>query len=225
MIALVFLDVTHGVIADGVGVIIVVGLVSLIGEGRYLGVLARERVGIKETAGAVDSAVEAVESALAWPVVFRPLRFYMRRNVPFPRHVGGVSGGLHYFRNGADIFAEIPLEAGQVLITHHPANPRLMRVHAGEQRSPCGAAPAGIVKLREPHALVGQGIQSRGANLAAVTADIAPAHVISHGDNDVGTGRLVGLCVGHGQKQAREEIIKTFHPRILPKARSCFKLH
>ena len=132
LIALVFLDVTHGVVADGVGVIILVGLVPCISERRHLGVLTRERVGIKETTCTVDGPVETVKTALAGPVVFWPLRFYMRRDVPFTGHVGGVAGRFHHLRNGAYILAEIAFKAGQILIAHHPANARLMRVHASE---------------------------------------------------------------------------------------------
>ena len=225
VVAFVFLDVSHGMVADGVGVIIFVGLVALVSQWRHLRVFARERIGIKETARTVDRAVKAIEAALAWPVVFRPFRFHVRRHVPFARHVGGVSGGLEHLGDGADILPEVAFVPRQTLVAHHPTNACLMRIHAGEQRGPRGAAAAGVVKLREAHALVRQRIQPRRANLAAVATNIAPTHVIGHGDNDVGAGCIGCLSPVHGQTKAGEEMKDPVHLGTLPKAQPGFKLH
>ena len=202
LIAFVLLDVPHRMIADGVRVIIFVGLVPLVGAWRYLGVFARERIRIKETARTVNRAIKAIEPALAWPVVFRSFRFHVRRHVPFTGHVSGVSGGLEHLGDGANVLPEVALVTRQPLVAHHPADARLMRVHAGEQRGPRGAAAAGVVKLRKTHALVRQRIQPRRADLAAVTADIAPPHVVRHCNDDIGAGRLGGLRPVHGQTKA-----------------------
>ena len=61
---------------------------------------------------------------------------------------------------------------------------------AAEAGAAQGAAAAGGVKLRKAYALVRHGSEARSAKLAAVAADIAPAHVVGHGDDDIGAGRL-----------------------------------
>ena len=94
IVALVLLDVARGVVADGVGIIKLVGLVFLVREWRDLRVFARERVGIKEAASAMDGAVKAVKAALTRPVVLGAIRANMRCHVPFAGHVGGVIGSF-----------------------------------------------------------------------------------------------------------------------------------
>ena len=85
--------------------------------------------------------------------------------------------------------AKVALISGKILVAHHPAYTGLMRVGAGEERGASRAAAAGVVKLSEADAAVGKGVKVWGVNLTAVAADVAPAHVIGHDDDDV---RLLG---------------------------------
>ena len=64
--------------------------------------------------------------------------------------------------------------------------PAWWRISAGEQRGTGGAAAAGVVKLGETYAALSECVEIGRVDLCAVTANVAPPHVIGHGDDDVG---------------------------------------
>ncbi len=220
LVTFVFANVTRGVVADGVGIIKLIRFVSLIRERRNLRVLARERVGIKKTARAVDGSIKAIEPPLARPIIFWAVGTGVRGHVPFAGHISGVTSRLHYLGNRTHILPEITAIAWQVAIVHHVADARLMRVHPREQRGPRGAATAGVIKLRKPHAAAGEGIEVGRFDFAAVTADVAPAHVIGHRDDDVGPRRFGcenSLCK---QAKAHDKKKDAIHAVSLPNWRN-----
>ena len=68
----VLADEPHGVVADGVGVVVRLRLVLRVGVRRDHRVVADERGRVVEAAGPVDRAVVAVEAALSGQLCFGP---------------------------------------------------------------------------------------------------------------------------------------------------------
>lgn len=96
LVLMVLGDEACGVVVDGVGVVIEVGLVVWICVGGDEGVVADEGVGIVKAACAVDGAVEAIESALQGPIVAigGGVGASFLGDVPFADHVGSVASGF-----------------------------------------------------------------------------------------------------------------------------------
>lgn len=74
---------------------------------------------------------------------------------------------------------------GRTFIFHHVADASLMRIQPRQQAGPRRAASGGIVKLREPHTVLGEFIQVRGGDFTAVTAEVGEAHVVAEDDDHV----------------------------------------
>src|SRR3546814_13232763 len=68
--------------------------------------------------------------------------------------------------------------------------PRLMRIGAGEQRGPRGAAPRIVVELREGEAVFRQRIDIRRRDFTAETAHVGRADVVEQDYHDVRVGEL-----------------------------------
>ena len=61
-----------------------------------------------------------------------------------------------------------------------------MGIHSGEQGRTRWAAAAGVIELGKPDTFTCETIKVGRLDLATIAADIAPAHVIGHCDDDVG---------------------------------------
>ena len=149
----------------------------------------------------MDGTVKTIEPPLPRPVVPRAAGLDLGGDVPLAGHVRRVAGSVHHLGDGADVFVQVALVAGEVAVAHHVPDAGLVRVSAGEQRGAGGAAAAGVVKLGEPHAALSECVEVGRVDLTAVTANIAPAHIIGHGDDDIGP--LGRECRG-GQGQAEK---------------------
>ena len=68
----------------------------------------------------------------------------------------------------------------------HMANPCLMRVKPGHQRSACGTTASTVVELLETQAILGKSIDVRRFNLTSVTTEIRVPHVVCEDDDDIG---------------------------------------
>lgn len=80
----------------------------------------------------MDSTKEFIEATLAGPVVLGVARFDLGGDVPFPRHVGAVAGGLKGFGDGEAFLVEKSLILGEAVVAGHVADARLVRIKAGE---------------------------------------------------------------------------------------------
>ena len=56
----------------------------------------------------------------------------------------------------------------------------------GHQGGPRRAASSAIVELGEAHAALGEGVEVRGVDLAAMVAEVGEPHVVHHDEYDVG---------------------------------------
>jgi hypothetical protein len=183
-----FFDVADGVGADGVGVVEVLAL------GFDEVVVAGEGSGVVEAAGAVDGAEELVEAALAGPVVFG---IGDGGDVPLAGHPSVVATGAHDFGDGDGVGAEVAFVGGELVVLHHVADAGLMGIEAREEGGAGGATAGGVVELGEAEAFLGERVEVGGADLAAVAAEVAEAHVVGHHDDDVGAAG--GLCGAGGE--------------------------
>ena len=66
------------------------------------------------------------------------------------------------------------------------ADPSLVLVQSGHERSSRGAATSRVVELRKSQSIRGKCIQIRGGNLTTVAADVGESHVIGHDQYNVG---------------------------------------
>src|SRR5205823_1783390 len=80
-----------GVVGDGVGVVVALGLVFGVVGRVDAGVVAGEGVGAEVVAGPGEGAVVAVEAALERPVVFGAVRAGVFGDVPLADGVGPVA--------------------------------------------------------------------------------------------------------------------------------------
>ena len=76
------------------------------------------------------------------------------------------------------------------------AHAGLMRIEAGHQRRPRRTAAGRVVELREPHAMLRQGIDVRRGNFAAIAAEVRPTHVVDENDDDIGWRFCLGGQTG-----------------------------
>ena len=148
---------------------------------------------VVEAARTVDRSVEAIEAALAGPVVLRCGRGW--RHVPLARHECVVARRAKDLGDGyasAVQFPAVPLPAA---VFHHVAHARLMRIEPGEQSGSRRAASCCVVELREPQSAAGEPVEIRRGDLRTVAADVRETHVVGHDNDDVGprAGRCGGM--------------------------------
>jgi hypothetical protein len=94
-----------------------------------------------------------------------------------------------------------------MVIVHHVADAGLMRIEAGEERRPGGAAAGGVVELGEAEAVFGEAVEGGGGDFTPVGADIGLAEIVGHDENNVGPGGGGGLeGEGCGTKGRAEEL-------------------
>jgi hypothetical protein len=204
----------HGLIGDGVGVVVLRGLVlGILGDGDEL-VVAYQGAGIEVTAGAMDGAVVAVEAALEGPVAAVPQGFGVlaRGHVPFTDGVIPVTGGSESLGEGHALAVQAAPVAVVIPVLHHVTDAGLVRVETGEQRGAGRAASRGVVKLGEPEPVGRQGIQVRCGDFAPVTTDVGVAHVIGENHHQIGPGcgrRLARQQEETGKSGQRGAVEKT----------------
>ena len=157
---------------------------------------------IEATGGRVERAVEAAAPRR---------RAEGLADMPLARHRGEVAGRAEHFGDRDAAVVELPGVAGQhrtrgiAAGCRHVAHAGLMRIEARQERGPRGTAPAGVVELREAHAVFCERIEVRRGDLAAVAAEVGPAHVVDQNDDDVGLGRRRGGGGGNGQGRHGKE--------------------
>jgi len=69
----------------------------------------------------------------------------------------------------------------------------LLSIYTGEQTGPGGETFGGIVELGKAHALMGKLIDIWGTDLAPITTQVRPAHVIHTDQYKVGEFRIRNL--------------------------------
>ena len=190
-VVVVFGDELRRIVADRIGVVIVVGILR-----SNQRVVAGQRVGVKETSGPVNRAIETIESALARPVVLARLvgRSDRLGDMPLAGHVAAIARRAQHLGNGHATVVQVTTIAGVTTVVHHVADSGLVRVQPRHQAGPCRATAARVVELRETQSIGSQLVQSRRGDLASVTPDVRVPHVIGHDQDDVRTRRGQGRC-------------------------------
>ncbi|MBA7659634.1 hypothetical protein ES703_67619 [subsurface metagenome] len=168
-----------GVVADGVGVIKVITI------RRYLCIVTSQRARIVEAAGAVNSSEEAVEPALARPVVLRAIRPAVSGHVPLAGHVRTVTGLFEHLGDGYTAVVQVAAITVITSVIHHVSDACLVLVEPGHQRSPRRAAAGGVVELRKAQAAGGKSIHVGRVNFTTIAADVRISHIVSHNQNNV----------------------------------------
>ena len=159
--------------------------------------------------------------------------------MPLADHVGAISRAPENFGYGDAIAIEIAPITVQPPVHHHVPHAGLVWVKSGHQRRAARAASRSIIELREPEAILRQGINVRRLNLRTKAADVREAQVIRQDDHDIRprfrltTQQLKGEQPKHTMQQPRVIHGQHFHDstdrlvvglRLLP-ATSCEKSH
>ena len=63
----------------------------------------------------------------------------------------------------------------------------LLAVQSRQERGPSRTTDGVVIELREPQSVTGQRVNVRRVDLAAVAADVRPAQIIRHYEDDIGT--------------------------------------
>ena len=178
---------TDGRVGYGRGVVIVVGQV---GNGCQV-VVKRGRLVV--AASTRQAAIVAVEPALGGVAAVGSVESPVDRDMPFAAHVGVVSVGLQDFGNGRVDFRYLSSISRAVFVHGgHPAHAHLVLIATGEQRGTRRATAPCVLELTESYAGIGQAVQMRRLDFAAVTPQIREAHVVAHDEYDIGWCRFLG---------------------------------
>ena len=102
-----------------------------------------------------------------------------------PAMAGAIAGGLEHFGEGHAAIVDRARISARAVVVGEDADARLVRMQAGQQRCARRAAARRVVELREAHAVRGQAVEVRRADLAAVAAEIREAHVVGEDQHDV----------------------------------------
>ena len=179
-------DVVDGLLVDPIGV------VEVLTVAFDVVVPPGERHGIKEAARPVNRAVEGFEPPVERPVGALLGFDHLARlaevvgDVPLPAHAGGVARVAEGFGHRRTVGGEFTAVALGPTVVDHVPHPRLVRIATGHERRPGGAAPRGVVEVREADPVGGEPVEVRGANLAPEAPDVRVAHVVGHDQHEVG---------------------------------------
>jgi len=176
----------HRVIADRIRIIKDRGLVIGVVFGGDKPVLPAQGGRVEEIAIPADGAIELLKTALQGPVGVVVVGAVAVRDVPFAAHIRAVAGGAQYFRDRHALAIQVAAVTRVIAVHHHVADARLVRIQAGQQRRPRGAAARGVVELGEPEAVGRQRIQVRRLNLPAATAQVGKADVVGQDQQKIG---------------------------------------
>ena len=134
--------------------------------------------------------------------------------MPLAGHVRLVARALQHFGNGLAPAIQVTPISVVAIVSHHPANPGLMRVKTGEQTRSCRAASSGVVKLCETQSALCESIQRGRLNFTPITTDVGITHVICHDQNDIGS--FIRSGKGGQNKSQQEEVpsARWFHGRL-----------
>ena len=179
-------DKTDGMIRNRVGVVIRLGSIFRICEGRDHGIVADERGWIKKTARTMDGTVVSIESTLAWPIVFRPIRARVASHVPFAGCIAAVTRRFEHLCKGLAGLIQVSAIPRYPSILHHVPHTRLMRIEPSKETSACWTAPSGVVKLSEAKSFRSQPIQVGRLDLSSIASKVGKPHVIAQDNNEVG---------------------------------------
>ena len=201
VVAVVLVDEAAGLVADRIGVVKCGGPVLRVGMDRDQPVVTHQRCRIKVVSPATDRAVEAVEPALAWPVVVFGERCGVAAgcDVPFADRIVPVSCRTQDLGEGRGVCVEVAAVAGSLVVFDHVADSGLVWVEPGEKRGAGRAASRRVVKPGEAQPARGERIKRRGGDFTPVTTRIRIAHVVGDDDDNVRAGRglrgMGGGCV------------------------------
>jgi hypothetical protein len=131
----------------------------------------------------------AVEAALPGADAVRDAK------MPFAGNAGVIAGRAEYLGKCHHPILQLPMNTARAWNdkVFEMAEPRLVRIGAGQQRRARRAAPRGVVELREPEPAGRQRIDVGCRYLASVATDIGESHVIDEDDHDV---RPCGAALG-----------------------------
>ena len=151
-----------------------------------LGVAARREIPV-----VILEAVGVIETVLQRLAV----------HVPFAGVIRAVAGGLEHL--GQQPRPRGPHAARAARQPRHPVAPHLLRVITGENRRARRPAARGVVKLCEPHAALGERVELRRRDVAAVTTRVGETHVV--GQNEENVRALVRSGGGRGESGEEKE--------------------
>ncbi len=114
--------------------------------------------------------------------------------VPFADHRSVVAGGAEDLgdRDRAVVEAAVGAERFRKAHAVEVAHAGLVGVESGQQGGPGRAATGRVVELSEADAVLGERVDIRRRDLAAVATKVGPSHVIDHDEQDVRLGGRQG---------------------------------
>jgi hypothetical protein len=115
--------------------------------------------------------------------------------MPFAGHVGAVAVITEQFGN-VDVVAGF--DRLKFVATH------LVTVESGGEAGAGGSATGAVVEIRENETVLGEAVQVRGVDFAALEPGIRKPHVIGHDDENVGA--VIGYSDrGEGENETDEQ--------------------
>ena len=158
-------------------------------------VVAHQAVGVVQVREPVEDPVEALEAPLAGPRVLGAggVEVGVLGQMPLAGHERGPARIPVDLRRGRRVLGQLHGVAGVAGVrVGDVADPGPVAVQPGEQGRPGRRAHRGDVEVRVADAPLRQGVHARGADLAAVAAEIRVAEVVDEDDQHVGRalGRL-----------------------------------
>ena len=123
-------------------------------------------------------------------------------DMPLAAMVATVAGGLQVIgkqaRPGLTDALAAAGDAGQGVAVD------LLGVVTGEQGAAGGPAASGVIELGEAHAVVGEAVEVRRGDLAAVAAEVGEAQVVGEDQHDIGSRRRGGEGRQGGENQGEQ---------------------
>ena len=174
------------------------GVVVVAGNEKFavlVNVAAVEDFPIAVDVGADDG--RSIETAVLGKRVIGGIS--VRGCVPFAASESGVARFFEGFAKGDAVFVERAFVAGSPVGVDHESDAGLVLVETGEEAGARGTAARGVIHLREAKSVVGEVVETRRFDFAAVASEVGVAEIVSENDDDVGLG------VGFGEEGQGEE--------------------
>ena len=170
-------DHAHCVIANHVSQVVTAGCVYCFAVDVELGVI-EVSVAAFEPEDLLESTLELRQALIGASRI--------AAGVPLAGNAGPVARiSQHLCERGA-VVVEISLIGGGILNgRYHVPDSGLVRIEAGQERCAGWTTSRGVVHLSEPDARLGQRVDVRCIDLAAVAADVGIPHIIGEDENDV----------------------------------------
>ena len=143
-----------------------------------------------------------------------------RTHVPFADHPRAVAGLLEQLGDGDVVVEQVAgvsrTALGRGLGADEVADARFVRMQAGDERRTRRATARGVIAFLETRAGLGQAVQVRRRNLAAVGAEVRVAEIIGEDDEHVRTvGRSERERAGR-QEETEDHGVVTARPETAP---------